>query len=136
MSAQAFGNQPDAINLWIGDDRSISSTHRDPYDNIYWVVRGEKHFTLLPPSDVVFLPERPFRVGRHRWDKAQGKWVVDLELEEPAQPVPSQPAQRQSAVVNWVDHDARFAGPDIGENITPINVVVRAGEVLYIPALW
>lgn len=68
---------PDAVNLWIGNGRSTTSIHSgecvlplfpqipgsimllrtdhiqwlDPYENIYTVVRGEKRFTLLPPSD-------------------------------------------------------------------------------------
>lgn len=59
--------QPDAVNLWIGNGRSVTSIHNgqcrqcqslilysdrtDPYENIYTVVRGAKHFTLLPPSE-------------------------------------------------------------------------------------
>ena len=42
---------PDAVNIWIGDDKSITSIHSDPYENIYLVVRGAKHFTLFPPTE-------------------------------------------------------------------------------------
>jgi Cupin-like domain len=28
LAAEAFGNQPDAVNVWIGDDRSVSSVHK------------------------------------------------------------------------------------------------------------
>ena len=64
------GRHPDAVNLWIGNDRSVTSIHcgalirghtaiacfdqhlrLDPYENIYHVVRGCKVFTLLPPSE-------------------------------------------------------------------------------------
>ncbi|KAG6854781.1 hypothetical protein C0991_001208 [Blastosporella zonata] len=48
---EALGRLPDAVNLWIGDGRSITSIHSDPYENIYTVLRGAKHFTLLPPSE-------------------------------------------------------------------------------------
>ncbi|ETW04235.1 hypothetical protein, variant [Aphanomyces invadans] len=66
FAAEAFGNSPEAVNLWIGDARAISTMHKDHYENMYCVVRGRKHFTLLPPSDVAFLYEREFPTGRYR----------------------------------------------------------------------
>ncbi len=30
------------INLWIGDERAVSSAHKDNYENMYCVVVGEK----------------------------------------------------------------------------------------------
>ena len=58
---------PDAVNLWIGNSKSITSIHNgihditthldassfsiDPYENIYHVVRGSKTFLLLPPTE-------------------------------------------------------------------------------------
>jgi jumonji domain-containing protein 7 len=50
-----FGRKPEATNIWIGDERSISSLHKDPYENLYVVVSGKKTFTLLPPTDTPFL---------------------------------------------------------------------------------
>ncbi|KAG9015503.1 hypothetical protein FRB94_000108 [Tulasnella sp. JGI-2019a] len=50
-ATEALDRRPDAVNLWIGDSRSITSVHSDPYENIYTVIRGEKHFTLLPPTE-------------------------------------------------------------------------------------
>lgn len=37
-----------------------------PAQNMYCVIRGEKHFTLLPPSDVLFLYEQDFARGKYR----------------------------------------------------------------------
>ena len=37
---EAFGKNPDAINFWMGDGRAVTSTHKDPYENIYCVVKG------------------------------------------------------------------------------------------------
>ena len=68
VNSISLGQMPEAVNLWIGDGRSITSIHngkvdvfvfvfslliatQDPYENIYTVVRGMKHFFLLPPSD-------------------------------------------------------------------------------------
>ncbi len=56
LSNQFFaGASPEAENLWMGFDQSVSSMHKDPYENFYTTVSGEKHFTLLPPVDALFL---------------------------------------------------------------------------------
>jgi len=34
----------------------IVPVHKDHYENLYCVVSGEKHFTLLPPTDQPFIP--------------------------------------------------------------------------------
>jgi Cupin-like domain len=67
--SEALGRCPDAVNLWIGDSRSVTSIHSgqfilatflkisllmtqtDPYENIYHVARGSKTFLLLPPTE-------------------------------------------------------------------------------------
>ena len=49
--SKALNKKPDAINLWIGGSKSISSLHRDPYENIYSVIKGKKIFKLFPPTD-------------------------------------------------------------------------------------
>lgn len=51
-ASQALGCKPEAVNLWIGTHDSVTSFHKDHYENLYAVVSGEKHFTLLPPTDV------------------------------------------------------------------------------------
>jgi jumonji domain-containing protein 7 len=50
FASEAFDAKPDAINIWIGGSKSISSLHRDPYENIYTVIRGKKIFKLYPPT--------------------------------------------------------------------------------------
>lgn len=57
-ASEALDKPPEAVNLWIGDSRSITSAHSDPYENVYTVVRGRKHFTLLPPTEGWTLQER------------------------------------------------------------------------------
>ena len=49
--SEALGKQPDAVNFWFGDDKSITSLHKDPYENCYAVVRGQKTFILFPPAE-------------------------------------------------------------------------------------
>lgn len=44
----------------MGDENSVSSLHKDHYENLYFVIRGEKHFTLFPPTDRPFLQHKNF----------------------------------------------------------------------------
>ena len=70
----------------------MSTAHKDPYENMYCVVRGEKVFMLVPPTGAPFVDERPFAQAIHRYDAARGSWEVDLEPHE--------------GPVNWVDAPA------------------------------
>lgn len=52
---------------------------------MYCVVRGEKHFTLLPPSDVLFLYEQEYPQGRYRRARKEGPGGgggFEVEMEE------------------------------------------------------
>lgn len=51
-ATEALGCMPEAVNLWIGNENAVTSFHKDHYENLYAVVAGAKHFTLLPPVDV------------------------------------------------------------------------------------
>lgn len=80
LADECFGISPEAVNLWVGDERSVSSTHKDFFENMYCVVRGCKTFTLFPPTDVAFLPTGLFSsrtysyTGHHDHDnKNDGK---------------------------------------------------------------
>lgn len=68
--------------------------HKDPYENFYTTIVGEKHFTLLPPMNVLYLEEQTFKKAKWAYNKEKGtfgcnevpneetKWVtcnVDLE---------------------------------------------------------
>lgn len=52
------GRDPDAINLWIGNSRSVTALHRDNYENIYCQIIGSKHFVLLPPTEMACINEK------------------------------------------------------------------------------
>eukprot|EP00466_Bigelowiella_natans_P020829 jgi/Bigna1/71771/fgenesh1_pg.17_\ len=71
IAEQAFGCKPDAVNIWIGDQRSVSSLHRDPYENMYCVIKGLKRFTLLPPTDGPYLAEQDFPCFKHTLKQQQ-----------------------------------------------------------------
>ncbi|KAJ7179130.1 Clavaminate synthase-like protein [Mycena filopes] len=109
--SEAFGKSPDAVNLWIGSHKSVTSIHSDPYENIYTVVRGSKQFTLLPPTEGWCLKERMW--PHATWQKT-----------EAAQDI------RWSSVID----------PDIQGNIPsgahPIRITLEPGETLYLPPGW
>jgi peptidyl-lysine (3S)-dioxygenase / protease len=58
FAREAFDNDPDAVNLWVGDDRSTTTCHKDHYENMYAVCSGSKIFTLCPPADYIYLNEK------------------------------------------------------------------------------
>ena len=61
----AFNDAPDAVNLWMGNSHSLTTLHQDAYENIYAVVTGQKTFLLFPPTDLYWLDERTYPVGRY-----------------------------------------------------------------------
>lgn len=126
LARDAFGNEPEAVNLWIGDDRSVSSCHSDPYENFYMVVRGEKKFTLFPPACAPFLHEQMVPAATYVRNAGRLEAVLDGD----GQGVPWIPFD--VAEGEW-DRFPRFAkyGRDLG-----VEVTVKAGEMLYLPAMW
>ncbi|KAG0709638.1 cupin-like domain-containing protein [Suillus ampliporus] len=112
---EALGRNPDAVNLWIGNSRSITSIHSDPYENIYTVIRGRKHFTLLPPCEGWCL-----RVYG-RTDNSNGLSVI---------PSLDTPEVRWSSVIN----------PDLPGSLPPeahpLHVTLEEGDTLYLPVGW
>lgn len=119
---EALGRNPDAVNLWIGNSKSITSIHSDPYENIYTVIRGSKHFTLLPPCEGWCLQERmyPHAVYGHT-DNNNCLSVV---------PSSDTPQVRWSSVCN----------PDLPGSLPPeahpLHVTLEAGDTLYLPVGW
>jgi peptidyl-lysine (3S)-dioxygenase / protease len=151
---RAFQGGPEAINIWIGDERSISSLHKDHFENLYvvrlqfisqqlalshvifWiqVISGEKVFTLFPPTDIAFFDEQEYPSRRYTLG----------ELSEEGRPLVSSVTISQedcpSISVPWIAVDPISPGA-LQENpmlqyASPITVVVRAGQTLYIPAMW
>jgi len=98
--------KPEAINLWIGNEKSTSMMHKDFYENLYYVADGEKIFTICPPSDSLYFEEREYESGsfrqvihhHHRGDitlddsseciencndvRKRGQWIVDCDSKE------------------------------------------------------
>ncbi|KAH7343678.1 Clavaminate synthase-like protein [Rhizoctonia solani] len=120
-ASEALGRTPDAVNIWIGGSRSVTSVHSDPYENIYSVIRGSKHFTLLPPTEGYTLREQ--RVPHARYVRPTPSSPLEIE------PIPN-------STVRWAEVDptiSSISDTDIG---APLRVTVSAGDALYLPAGW
>lgn len=127
FATTCFGASPDAVNFWHGDSRSVTSFHADNYENLYAVLRGEKHFTLLPPTDVHRLYRCEVPVARHCQSEG-GAWHVDLCGGVTTWPtVDPRPRDRRAAAALFPRY---FDGPPA------LEVTLHPGEVLYLPALW
>lgn len=147
------------MNIWIGDKNSITSIHNgrsyliindlhaltqaeDPYENIYTVVRGVKHFTLLPPTEGWCLEGHNFRFILTAYSESShtvlsertyphAKYARDTST-SPLTIVPSP----DSAPIRW----SSIANPQLPGTLAPqahpIRISLHAGETLYLPAGW
>ncbi|KAF2774077.1 Clavaminate synthase-like protein [Teratosphaeria nubilosa] len=126
----ALGQSADAINLWMGDNRTVTSLHKDNYENIYVQVRGQKHFVLLPPVEMPCVNEQAMQKGTYvpvQSSENHDELRLEVHLDEDSEPVP---------VATW--------DPDAPEDRTtpyshlskPLRVTLWEGDVLYLPAMW
>ncbi|KAL8624051.1 hypothetical protein ACOMHN_019474 [Nucella lapillus] len=121
---EVFGKPPDAVNMWIGDGRAVTSMHRDHYENLYCVISGWKTFLLIPPSDQPFVPYETYPAARYQEEK-KGEFSV----------VPDP----DTGEVPWIAVDP--LSPDLTRypqysRCGALEVTVRAGQTLYLPSLW
>lgn len=77
----AFGGQePDAINLWIGNSRSVTALHKDNYENIYCQIIGSKHFVLLSPIETACVNEKVLPCATYALDPSSVSCSLFLQL--------------------------------------------------------
>ena len=125
---------PQAVNLWIGDGRAVTSMHRDPFENVYCVLAGVKIFVLVPPYMGGCLYEEFHKTG---------EFTEAGEIKEAAKESGGNNQEAAStSKVKWVAVDAESAADredsryPLLHNVKPITVEVKAGECLYLPAMW
>ncbi|XP_037358178.1 bifunctional peptidase and (3S)-lysyl hydroxylase JMJD7 isoform X2 [Talpa occidentalis] len=123
-ASEALGKMPDAVNFWLGEAAAVTSLHKDHYENLYCVVSGEKHFLLHPPSDRPFIPYELYTPATYQLTDEGFFKVVDEEAMEK---------------VPWIPLDP--LAPDLARypcysQAQALRCTVRAGEILYLPALW
>ncbi|KAH8999275.1 cupin-like domain-containing protein [Lactarius akahatsu] len=121
--SEALGRSPDAVNLWIGNNRSVTSIHSDPYENIYHVARGCKTFLLVPPTEGWCLKERMFPHATYQRATENSPLLL-------------KPSPSTTPAVRWssIQHPERPGS--LSEMTHPLIIDVNAGETLYLPAGW
>lgn len=152
------GDNIDAVNLWVGNSRAVSSMHKDHYENLMYVASGEKIFTLCPPADVVFLYEHLqyeqgiFEVlASGNGDSASPSWVVqrDSSADRQDEQEKAGGSGGSSSKVRWIAPDVSILLHGTARQrlellhaypllryAHPVEVRVRAGELLFLPKLW
>ena len=147
FAEEAFGTgPPDAINLWIGNERSVSSMHKDHYENLFYVCSGKKEFVLCPPADALFLHEGDFHSGtfrplrrqctdRESEDQHGPSWVVVADdKQDDGEDNPCKTKWIEPDILKYLDNgDKEFP---LLSKAHPVKIIVSEGEMLYIPSLW
>lgn len=131
-ATEAFGSEPEAVNLWIGNRYSQTSFHKDHYENLYAVVTGEKHFLLFPPTDVHRFYIRHYPAATYTYSQESGEF--GLELEKPTRYVPWCSVDPFPSAENLEDEISKF--PLYFNGPPPFECTVKAGEILYLPSMW
>ncbi|KAK4153122.1 cupin-like domain-containing protein [Chaetomidium leptoderma] len=131
--------QPDAVNLWIGNARSVTALHKDNYENVYVQVAGHKHFVLLPPAGgaAAVVNEQPLSAARYvRTHTLEGE---EEGLEGGLELVLDDGEEGKGEVVPFAIWDPNRPA----ENATrysalaqPMRVTLDPGDMLYLPCMW
>ncbi|KAK4192894.1 JmjC domain-containing protein 7 [Podospora australis] len=121
----ALDKQPDAINLWIGNDRSVTALHKDNYENIYVQIAGKKHFVLLPPICHPCINEQHLQPAHYVRSSSSSSLDLVVETEEPKVPF-----------ATW-DPDQPFLNETEYSCLAePMRVTLEPGDMLYLPCMW
>lgn len=144
FASEAFDKLPDAVNFWMGDERAITSMHKDPYENIYCVIDGYKDFILIPPTDLPFVPYKRYPQAEFRY--TDNKWdIVPVESVNMVKPTSTDIdiAQNddyiQPSGLPWISIDPLspnyFKYPQF-KRAHVYSVRLKKGDCLYLPSLW
>ncbi|KAK3711966.1 hypothetical protein LTR37_009278 [Vermiconidia calcicola] len=124
----ALEKEADAINMWIGNERSVTALHKDNYENIYIQVRGEKHFVLLSPMEMPCVNEQALCEAHYRPSKSHelrphDELVIQCSTDE-LLPVPT-----------WDPDNRDFRATRYSHLARPLRVTLKKGDMLYLPAM-
>ncbi|ORY71850.1 putative phospholipase [Pseudomassariella vexata] len=118
----ALQKEPDAINMWIGNSKSVTALHRDNYENIYVQIAGQKHFVLLPALCQPCINEQELRPATYVRD---GNGLT-LQLEE-GDNVP---------FATWDPDEPAEKTTRYSSLARPVRLTLNPGDMLYLPAMW
>ena len=141
FAEKVFNKPPDAVNFWMGDERAITSMHKDPYDNLYCVISGYKDFILLPPHCMPWIPKQLYPTGvykRHEETKQYHIEPVMCSLDDDVECNKNDNSQ-DPLLTEWISIDP--LAPDLYKypqyaKVKAIRVRVKAGDMLYLPNYW
>jgi jumonji domain-containing protein 7 len=153
--ALSGGRPAEAVNIWVGCCRSETSIHRDPYENVFAVLRGSKTFTLLPPHEGFRLGLEPFPVARWGLPSSSSEGcggdggqlvarpqvprreVLWTALDPSSSPSSQEHRQRYPLFFSSKDDGSGSCGRPRHPRLPPPFVVtVHEGQALYLPAFW
>jgi jumonji domain-containing protein 7 len=124
----ALEQSADAINFWLGNERSVTAMHRDNYENVYVQIIGQKHFVLLPPIEMPCVNEQKLthcRYAPSTSDIRDDDLVIEPQEEQDTVPV---------AV--WDPEEPDLRRSDYSHLSKPLLVTLQEGDMLYLPAMW
>lgn len=119
----ALEKDPDAVNLWIGNSKSVTALHKDNYENIYVQVLGRKHFTIFPPLCHPCVNEQPLRPATY----ARGPNGLHLEMDACNESVP---------FATWDPDSPDKNATSFSGLAQPVRATLNPGDMLYLPAMW
>lgn len=113
------------MNLWIGNQNSVSALHKDNYENLYCLIKGSKTFVLMSPLEVGCLRERTLESATYKPNSETGLLEVI-------------PDGEGEVVHCWptVDPEDPKNPPELWSHGRVYEVTVTEGDVLYLPAMW
>ena len=118
----------DATNFWQGRAPTKTSWHRDPYENIYVVLRGTKRVRLLPMTDTYRLQVKDYPQAVWRYEENGAPTFRIHHLPERGTVPWSSLAPCKCRGESRCRSCRHLAEP------MPKECLLRAGDVLFIPA--
>ncbi len=119
----ALQKEPDAINLWIGNSRSVTALHKDNYENIYVQVLGKKHFVLMSPLCHPCVNEQSLPPASYVRRDGGG---LELRLED----------DDRVPFATWDPDRPEVHSTPYSSLAQPARVTLNPGDMLYLPAMW
>ncbi|KAI0408233.1 cupin-like domain-containing protein [Xylaria palmicola] len=137
----ALEREPDAINMWIGNSRSVTALHRDNYENVYVQIAGRKHFVLLPPLFQPCVNERDLEPATYVRSRGEGRpegekendglvLRMDEAVDENGVKAPTVP------FATWDPDTPDVCATPYSHLAEPMRVSLEPGDMLYLPAMW